>query len=76
MPGTGLGYADILIIARGVAFLIELKAAKGSLSPAQIDVIERLGWAECSIVAVCRSIDDVKAALFDWCIPTYEAKRK
>ena len=50
----------------------EVKAPGGSVSTAQADIIKRLqafGYR----VAVVKSIDDVRARLFEWGIPTREA---
>lgn len=71
--GMTAGVPDITFVRQGghIAY-IELKADKGRLSPAQV---EWLDWcAEMQIpAAICRSLDDVKAMLFAWGIPTRES---
>jgi hypothetical protein len=71
--GVWAGVPDILIINRGRCLWIELKTAKGRLSPVQIAAQQLLVAAGCS-VTVCRSIDDVRERLEVWGVPTIEAK--
>jgi len=68
---TGLkaGVPDLLVIADGRARFIELKTAKGRLSPAQREAHDALVRAG-ALVAVCRSIEDVAAQISAWGIPT------
>jgi hypothetical protein len=60
----GLGYRsgtpDMMIIADGCVFFLELKSIKGRLSPAQKDTHAALVAAGCC-VAVCRSLGEVRA---------------
>lgn len=79
LSGLGMkkGVPDIILIHDSRAHFIELKSAKGVLSPAQREVHEALARAGCP-VAVCRNIDDVRA-LFGptgrwWPIPIRETK--
>jgi VRR-NUC domain len=75
LKGMGLhaGWPDMVLLHRGRSCWIELKAARGSLSPEQKVVHEALraagGW-----VAVCRSTDEVRGVLDAWGIPTREHK--
>jgi hypothetical protein len=69
-PGT----PDICIIYGGMAYWLELKAAKGKTSPQQDTTIALLEHAG-SPTAIVRSIDDVRAVLAQWQIPTIESKR-
>ena len=67
--GVKAGVADIVILRPGApAAMIEVKAEKGSPSPAQK---EWCGWAEKHghPYAVCRSVDDVQVALRLWGVP-------
>lgn len=71
LKATGLraGWPDIQIIYRGRFYGIELKGLKGTLSHEQRvchKAIENAGGA----VVVCRSMQDVLAALETWGIPT------
>ena len=72
--GMTAGVPDITLVSAGgnIAY-IELKAATGRLSPAQI---EWLDWCASNAIpaAVCRSQDDVKAVLLSWAIVTREAR--
>lgn len=60
--GTQRGWPDYLVIANEGVLALELKAPKGKLSPEQIafaDAHVAAGGAH----AVCRSLDEVEAAL-------------
>lgn len=72
--GLRAGVPDICIVHQGgsVAF-IELKTAKGRLSPAQTEWLDWCAWQRVP-AAVCRSIDDVRSTLSAWGIETREAK--
>jgi hypothetical protein len=75
LKGLGLkaGVPDILIVHRGRAWWIELKSVKGSVSAVQNSVHGALSDAGCD-VKVCRTLDDVRASLALWGIPTREMK--
>lgn len=70
--GVLAGIPDILIVGKaGQAYFLEVKAAKGKLSPAQKDIhaqLETLG----APIATVRSVDDVRAALREWGVQTRE----
>lgn len=70
LRGAGLkpGVPDMLIVFRGLCHWIELKNERGTVRPIQRDCHLALSDAGCRI-AVCRSLEDVKAALDDWSIP-------
>lgn len=79
LRGTGYraGTPDLLIVYDGRAYFLELKSAKGVLSEIQRETHAVLKRAGCC-VAVCRSLDDVRA-LFGpagpwWPIPIRETK--
>lgn len=61
--GAKKGTPDILIVYRGRAHFIELKADKGRLSVAQQNTIKRLNDAGCSPIGVCRSLEQVSIVL-------------
>ena len=72
--GQVAGFPDIQVIslAHIGPMFFEVKAPGGSTSREQAALIKRLqefGYK----VAVVRSIDDVRARLFEWAIPTREA---
>jgi hypothetical protein len=69
--GAKAGVPDILIVFGGTAHWVELKSAKGQLSPAQKECAEHLLHAGCQY-KLARSIDDVRVALAAWQIPTRE----
>lgn len=66
--GVRPGIPDVLIIWLGIPHWIELKAAAGSLSKVQRDVLPALERAGCR-TTVCRSVSDVAGALDRWGIP-------
>jgi hypothetical protein len=66
--GAKKGTPDVLIVHEGRARWIELKAAKGRVSPAQKETAHALINAG-SDVFVARSLDDVTHALVVWAIP-------
>ncbi|WP_158876978.1 VRR-NUC domain-containing protein [Antarcticirhabdus aurantiaca] len=72
--GTQPGWPDIEIVGpTGRLFFIEVKRlVGGALSPEQIDLRD---WCDANGVpwALCRTIDDVMAALAAWQIPTRQA---
>jgi hypothetical protein len=70
--GMKAGIPDILILSPFRQCWIELKSKKGRLSPAQIEIYQALLAAGCC-VGVCRSLDEVRAALLTWQIPTRDA---
>lgn len=71
--GVHAGWPDLMLIHRATPYFIELKAEKGVLSAAQKAVHEQIALAG-GVVAVCRSIDQVRSTLALWGIPTREEK--
>jgi hypothetical protein len=69
--GLKLGVPDILIIHEccGCAYWIELKVGRNQLSIAQQNTANDLVEAGCNPPAVCRSLEEVIAALKEWGIP-------
>lgn len=63
------GFCDLLFVHRGVAFGMELKAGKETLSETQRDTHAALGRAGMD-VRVVRSLDEAMAALAAFGIPT------
>jgi len=62
--GVKKGFPDLMVIAGGEVWFLEVKSARGRLSDAQIDthdILRRQGFR----VYVVRSIDDVQAILKD-----------
>jgi hypothetical protein len=80
--GLKPGWPDLLFIAAGKAYLIELKTEKdevfgiaaGRVSNDQIAMHAWLRTAGAP-VAVCRSVEDVEAALRGWAIPLHARAR-
>lgn len=71
LRGMGLrpGWPDLQLVGPGgVYYGIELKAEKGVLSKAQVECHSTI-IAAGGHVAVCRSLEDVQAALRIWGIP-------
>jgi hypothetical protein len=73
--GMVAGYPDITVLGvlddQSFAGFIECKSASGRLSPAQVDVHDRL----CDMgfpVAIVRSIEDTRAAIRAWGLPSLE----
>ena len=65
--GLKAGVPDIYIAGpRGKTLWIELKTAKGRLSPAQNHTIEQLAQLDHDW-ALCRSVQDVQRAVAEWC---------
>lgn len=62
------GVPDLCITDGGRALFLELKSAKGSVSPAQKACHAALGRAGCP-VAVCKTLDEVIATLTQWGVP-------
>lgn len=60
--GVKPGVPDIVIIWRGRAYFIELKATDGRLSQSQGEMHIRLQNA-CTDVYLCRSVDDVRVVV-------------
>ncbi len=74
VPGLMPGIPDLSVACPGSRILyFEVKTARGRLSEAQSDVVNRLRAAGC-FVAVVTSIDDVERALATWGVPTRIAK--
>ena len=71
LKGMGLkaGVPDILIVWRGRAYWLELKAPGGRLNMAQGVTFHRL-WRCDSPAVVARNLDDVWQALTEWGIPS------
>lgn len=67
LKGMGVtpGIPDVLILADGRLYGIELKTKTGRIRPEQRAVIERMDSLGCP-VAVCHSLDDVQSALEDF----------
>jgi hypothetical protein len=66
--GYQAGWPDIEILWRGKTLFIELKSAAGRLSPAQRETQRKLIYCGFD-VCVCRSPEDVQAALLEIGIP-------
>ena len=62
------GLPDVGVVNGGKIFWLELKAAKGRISPAQAYCHRRLEAAG-SPVSVCKTLEDVEAALIHAGIP-------
>lgn len=71
--GLAAGWPDLILLHKGSTFGIELKTQHGRVSPAQRMQHARLRGAGMEI-AVCRSVDDVLAALTAWEIPMLSAR--
>jgi len=72
--GVQPGHPDIEVIYDGCAYFLEVKRpapSKTYLSPAQKAVHARLADAGAKVATV-RSVEDTRAALADWRIPTKE----
>lgn len=69
--GMVAGVPDLVLCHEGRALFFEVKSAKGRLQPTQRAFIELATQAGAK-AAVVRSIDDVRAALCAWGIPTRE----
>lgn len=69
--GMVAGVPDLVLCHEGRALFFEVKSAKGRLQPTQRAFIELATQAGAK-AAVVRSIDDVRAALKAWGIPTRE----
>jgi hypothetical protein len=66
--GVRAGIPDIAVVFRGRAAFIELKAARGVMSPEQRAMTRKLIYCGAA-VCVCRSVAAVEAALLEACIP-------
>ena len=66
--GLKAGFLDLLILWRTNAYLIELKAKGGRVSPDQVVMIRRLSDAGAHC-AVCHEMDDVIDHLNAWGFP-------
>jgi hypothetical protein len=66
--GVKAGVPDVLIVSKGHAYFLELKTPKGTLSTAQKACHADLVIAG-TAAKVCRSLDDIQAALAEWQIP-------
>lgn len=63
--GVVPGWPDIMLLAQGRAYFLELKAPKGYLSPVQKTCHARLLRAG-SPVATVRNLDELSNALKEW----------
>jgi hypothetical protein len=70
MTGLGLraGVPDLVVIHRGRALFVELKAKRGVMSAAQRDMLRLLGFCGCQVM-LCRSVPEVEAALLAAGVP-------
>lgn len=62
--GVHAGFADLIVLSEGRVLFLELKSAKGRLSPSQVAfrdavIAQGFGWA------LVRSLDDALGALAD-----------
>ena len=75
LKGMGLraGVPDILIVHDGQAKWLELKSPRGVLSEAQRATHSALNATGCPVV-ICRSLDEVRGAVWAWGIPLRETK--
>ena len=77
------GASDLMVLWLGQLHCIELKVRanpalgikRTTYQSAEQKAFEAAVDAQGAPYAVCRSIDDVRAALAEWCIPTREAVR-
>lgn len=63
--GVMTGFPDLLFVADGRAYGLELKAAKGRLTPSQAMAHDRLKEAGMK-VEIARSVDEAVAVLRGW----------
>jgi hypothetical protein len=63
--GAVAGFPDVAILTQGKLFCVELKAARGKLSPAQVECHSRLRRAGATI-GVAGTIDEATALLSEW----------
>ena len=63
--GVAAGWPDLMILAHGRAYGLELKRSKGKLSPAQIAAHDALRAAGCE-VATAYGFDEAHRALASW----------
>ncbi len=73
-PGYVSGTPDYLVVHGGRALFIELKTPRGRPSDAQVSAWHGIEDASGKVV-LCRSVDDVRAALWRWGVPTRDAAR-
>ena len=66
--GMIAGIPDRCFLRDGRAYFIEVKRPKGRLSESQSAMFPKIEAAGCP-VAVCRSVEDVEAALLEWGFP-------
>lgn len=69
--GVKPGVPDVVIVWRGRAIFIELKAHKGTLSDAQKEMQERLVLSGAVVFEVARSVDEVEGFLRGVGIPLH-----
>ena len=66
--GVRGGFPDIIVLHRGMAFLIELKSRTGRPSPKQSEVMAQLERAGCP-VGMARTVSQVAELLEKWNVP-------
>lgn len=66
--GLRAGIPDILVLFDGMLIGLELKAPKGRISPAQSEIADKFA-ANDAAWHLCRSVEDVEAALRQYAIP-------
>lgn len=67
-PGAKPGVPDMLVINNGQAMWLELKTPRGTVSAQQTRCCADLRYCG-SPVALCRSVEDVRATLIRWGVP-------
>lgn len=69
-PGLARGFPDLLLIGQGRVCAMEVKTSKGTLSDFQKQWATWFTNAGATPWALVRSVDDVRACLTVWNIPT------
>lgn len=72
--GTTPGMPDLMFVHAGRLHCLEVKTHRGRLTPAQIAVCNGLIAAGARF-AVVRSVEEARAALDDWHVPTRLTRR-
>lgn len=75
VPGLTPGVDDLAIVGCGRIWFVEVKSKRGRVSEAQ-EAWHAWCAANGTPYVVARSVDDVRAALAHWGIPTREAELK
>lgn len=73
VPGLTPGVPDLAIVGGRFVWFVEVKSKRGVVSEAQ-EAFHAWCAANGTPYCVARSVDDVRAALEHWGIPTREAK--